>query len=56
MEYTKSLQEELDKLAADAIAMYIVGDMNIHHKRWLRPALGAKFGRRPGAPRHMCAT
>ena len=39
-EHTSSLQLELDKLSGQAIGVYVIGDMNIHHKKWLRHSAG----------------
>ena len=30
------LPEEIERLSRDAIATLVLGDMNVHHKRWLR--------------------
>ena len=43
-----SLEEELSRLGSDVIATILLGDMNVHHRRWLRhsrddSALGSRL-------------
>ena len=35
-ESIRTLREEWDELSSEAVGAIIVGDMNIHHQRWLR--------------------
>ena len=40
METIKSLRTEWEELSQEAVGTILVGDMNIHHKQWLRESEG----------------
>ena len=40
METIKSLRAEWEELSQEAVGTILVGDMNIHHKKWLRRSDG----------------
>ena len=38
----RSLETELNRYAHEALGTILVGDLNVHHTRWLHPELAQK--------------